>query len=132
MPGPGVRTDRDLSELPLADKQKAWEAVDALVKYRRFLPPGALLLNMAERWRDDVRDSAAVDPVASVGRGTAYLPLDQATSGELDSLLAAVTALLGWTDFMDDPELWKLLDELDKAIRSQQEERRPKAARKAP
>jgi hypothetical protein len=134
MPGPGVRIDRDLSEMPLADREKACNAVAALVKYRRFLPlggQGGLLLDMAERWRDDVRESIPAGPIGSVGRGSEYLPLDQATSGELGSLSAAVTALLGWIDFMDDPGLVKLLDELAKGISSQQDERRPKAARSA-
>jgi hypothetical protein len=102
------------------------DAVDVLLRFRAFTP-GPMLVMLAGRFRDDLREDHDMNRLEPVYRGREHSPLDELISIELDSLSGAVDILLQdrFTGQMDDPALPAMLRgflaqlELEKAERAQ-------------
>jgi hypothetical protein len=121
---PKVRPMRSLTELPTDALQVARDAADTVIRFRAFLPPGGLLVMLAGRLRDDVREALELEPVEAAYRGRERRSLDELASVELDTLAGSVGILLNkFVPYMDDPALAPLLRELRGALDEQKAER---------
>jgi hypothetical protein len=116
---------RSLAELPADVLQVARDAADTLVRLRGYLPPGGMLVMLAGRFRDDVREALEMEPLPRAYRGRERRSLDELTSVELDTVAGAASILLQdrFTSRMDDPALAPLLRELGGAVDQQKAER---------
>jgi hypothetical protein len=116
---------RSLTELPVDALQVAHDAAETVLRFRAYLPPGGLLVMLAGKFRDDIRDAREMEPLPRAYRGRDRLTLDELTSIELDTLAGAVGILLQrrFTDAMDDPELSAQLLGLSDALDEQKAER---------
>jgi hypothetical protein len=59
---------RSLSEMPPDALQVAHDAAGALLKFRAYLPPGALLVMIVGRFRGDIRDELGMEPEPQLGQ----------------------------------------------------------------
>jgi hypothetical protein len=86
------------------------DAVDTLLRFRASTP-GPMLVMLAGRFRDDLREDHDMDRLPPAYRGTVRLPPDELTSVELDSLHGALGILLQgrFMGHMDDPALPAML-----------------------
>jgi hypothetical protein len=116
---------RSLTELPADVLQVARDAADVLIRFREYLPPGGMLVMLAGRLRDDVREALEMEPLPRAYRGRERRSLDELTSVELDTVAGAASILLQarFMDCMDDPALAPLLRELNGALDEQKAER---------
>jgi hypothetical protein len=116
---------RSLAELPADVLQVARDAADTLIRFREYLPPGGMLVMLAGRLRDDVREALEMEPLPRAYRGRERRSLDELTSVELDTVAGAASILLQdrFTTCMDDPALAPLLRELHRALDGQKAER---------
>jgi hypothetical protein len=116
---------RSLAELPADVLQVARDAADTLIRFREYLPPGGMLVMLAGRLRDDVREALEMEPLPRAYRGRERRSLDELTSVELDTVAGAASILLQdrFTNCMDDPALAPLLRELHRALDGQKAER---------
>jgi hypothetical protein len=115
---------RSFTELPADALQVARDAADTVVRFRAYLPPGGLLVMLAGRLCDDVREALEMEPVEPAYRGRERRSLDELTSVELDTIAGAVDILLNrFVPYMDDPALAPLLRELRGALDEQKAER---------
>jgi hypothetical protein len=116
---------RSMTDLPADALQVARDAADVLIRFRGYLPPGGMLVMLAGRLRDDVREVLDMESLPRAYRGRERRSLDELTSVELDTLAGAVSILLQdrFTDCMDDPALAPLLRELSGALDEQKTER---------
>ena len=72
----------------------------------RSPPPEGMLVILAGKFRDDVRDALGMKRLEPAYRGTEVRPLGGLTGAGLDRLAKAAGVLLGrFTPFIDDPEL---------------------------
>lgn len=102
-----------ITELPTADLRDAGDAIETLIDLRAYLPPGGMLIMLAGKLRDDIRDMLEVRPLEPAERGSEVKPLGDLEDTDLDRLDKAVVVLLGrFTRFMDDPEMQPLLTAL--------------------
>ena len=128
---------RLLKDLPPDALRVAYEAAEALIDKKAFLPPGGLLVMLLGRFRDDIREALAngTDTGGELpSRGRERRSLDELTSVELDTAHGAVKILLQdrFTAVMDDPALPKLLDEFQVKLTNQRTERAQIQASMAP
>ena len=101
-----------ITELPTADLRAAGDAIETLIDLRAYLPPSGMLIMLAGKLRDDIRDMLRVRPLAGQ-RGPEVKLLGDLEDTDLDRLDKAVGVLLGrFTRFMDDPEMQPLLTAL--------------------
>ena len=116
---------RSITDLPEDELQVAHDAAETLLRFRAYLPFGAMLPMLAGRWRDDIRDLLGLKRDELPHRGKEHRPLDELTSTELGTLADAVTTLLEvrFTSAMDDPALPKLLRDLANSLDTQSTER---------
>lgn len=114
-----------LTELPADALQVVRDSADVLLRFRDFLPPNGLLVMLAGRFRDDVREALELEPLPRAYHGRERRSLDELTSVELDTLAGAVAVLLQdrFSSCMDDPALAPLLRELGGALDEQEAER---------
>jgi hypothetical protein len=113
-----------LTELPKADLRAAGDAIETLIEYRACLPPAELLIMLAGKFRDDIRDALGMPLPERASRGQDVRPLGELASGELDKLFRAVGVLVGrFTPWMDDPELIASLSGLHQVLSIQASER---------
>ena len=99
-----------LTELSTAGLRDAGDAVETVIEFRDYLPPGGMLLMLAGRWRDDIRELLKVPPLERVSRSPERKKFDDLKAAELDRLFEAVLMLNGrFTGYMDDPELVRRL-----------------------
>jgi hypothetical protein len=83
-----------------------------------------MLVMLAGRWRDDLRDALKMEPLERAYRGRESQSFDELTSTELGTVSFAADILLDrFVPFMDDPELSKLLRELCGLLDDQKAER---------
>lgn len=116
---------RSLSETTPGDLKLARESADVLLRFKAYLPPGGLLLMLVGKFRDDVLDALDVEPEGLPRRGRERRSLDELTSVELDTVVAATGILCDrFTAHMDDPALPRLLGEFRDALRQQKAERK--------
>jgi hypothetical protein len=109
---------RSLTELPIADLRVAGDAVETVIEFGAYLPPGEMLVMVAGRFRDDIREQLRVPHLEPAHRGTEVKPLDNLGSADRYRFAEAVGILVGrFTPFMDDPELITLLSDLDELFR---------------
>jgi hypothetical protein len=109
---------RSLTELPITDLRVAGDAVETVIEFRAYLPPGEMLVMVAGRFRDDIRELLRVPRLEPAHRGTEVKPLDNLESADLRRTAKAVGTLVGrFTPYMDDPELIALLSDLDELFR---------------
>ena len=116
---------RSLAELPVDALKVAHDATETVLRFRAYLPPGGLLVMLAGKFRDDIREARDMETLPRAYRGRDRLTLDELTSIELDTLAGAVVILLQrrFTDAMDDPELSAQLNGLRDALDEQKAER---------
>ena len=102
-----------ITELPTADLRAAGDAIETLIDLRAYLPPSGMLIMLAGKLRDDIRDMLQVRPLEPAERGPEVKLLGDLEDTDLDRLDKAVGVLLGrFTRFMDDPEMQPLLTAL--------------------
>jgi hypothetical protein len=120
-----VHAMRSFAELPADALQVARDAADVLIRFRGYLPPGGMLVMLAGRLRDDVRDVLEMEPLPRAYRGRERRSLDELTSVELDTLFGAVCILLQsrFAGCFDDPALAPLLREFLDDLNGQKAER---------
>jgi hypothetical protein len=115
---------RSLTEMSPDELHVAHDAAAALLRFRDYAPPGGLLVMLAGKFRDDVRDVLEMEPEPPVFRGRDRRSLDELTSVELDTIAGATGILLGrFASYMDDPALVPLLRELRDSLNVQKSER---------
>jgi hypothetical protein len=97
---------RSLTELSIDDLRTAGDAIETVIEFRENLPPGELLVMLAERFRDDIREVLKMKPPERAHCGQEIKALADLEAGALDRLTQAVDVLLGrFARFMEDPEL---------------------------
>jgi hypothetical protein len=102
-----------LTELSLDELRVAGDATETLIDLRAYLPPDGMLIMLAGRFRDDIREELRMKPLAHASRGSERKTLDDLTAQEATMLSKVVATLLDrFAPFMEDPELPKLLREL--------------------
>jgi hypothetical protein len=116
---------RSLRDLHLDELEVALKSADALMSFKKYLPPGGLLVMLLGRWRDDIRGVLRMEAEDIPHRGNERKPLDELTSVELDTVSGAVGILLQdrFQTRMCDPELPKQLREFDGSLTQQKTER---------
>ena len=115
---------RSISQLSIADLRVAGDATETLIDFRAYLPTGGMLVMLAGRWRDDIREALGVRPVEPAYRGSEVKPLNEMPDQEFDQLAKAIGVLVGrFTSAMEDPMLPKLLRELKSSLDTQETER---------
>lgn len=124
---------RSLAELPIDDLRTAGDAIETVIEFRDYLPPAEMLVMLAGRFRDDIREMLAVPRLEPASRGTEVRSLDELENAELYRAAKAVGVLTGrFTPFMDDPELIALLSGLDALFRTHVADRtRPREGARA-
>jgi hypothetical protein len=99
-----------LTELSTADLRDAGDAVETLIDFRDYLPPGGMLLMLAGKFRDDVRELLRMPPVGRVSRSRERKHFKSMEDADLDRLGKAVAILNSrFSPCMDDPELARLI-----------------------
>jgi hypothetical protein len=99
-----------LSDLPMDHLRAAGDAIETVIDFRAYLPTDGMLIILAGRFRDDIREELGVPPLNPAGRGPERKPLDDLEDADLDRLFEALVILNGhFTRYMDDPELPKCL-----------------------
>jgi hypothetical protein len=99
-----------LSDLPMDHLRAAGDAIETVLDFRACLPTDGMLIMLAGRWRDDIREELGVPPLNPASRGPERKRLDDLEDADLDRLFEAVLILNGrFTGYMDDPELLKCL-----------------------
>jgi hypothetical protein len=115
---------RSLTEMTPDELHVAHDAAAALLRFRVYSPPGGMLVMLAGKFRDDVRDVLELELEPPAHRGRDHRSLDELTSVELDTVAGATGILLDrFTPFMDDPALPRLLTEFRDALSVQKAER---------
>jgi hypothetical protein len=113
-----------ISQLSIADLRVAGDATETLIDFRAYLPTEGMLVMLAGRWRDDIREALGVRPVERAYRGSEVKPLDEMPDLEFDQLAKAVGVLVGrFMAAMEDPVLPKLLRELESSLDTQETKR---------
>lgn len=74
---------RSLTEMTPDELQEARRAAETLIRFRTYLPPDAILVMVAGRFRDDVRDVLEMEPEPRAYRGQERNSLDELTSGPM-------------------------------------------------
>jgi hypothetical protein len=101
------------TELSTADLRTAGDAIETVIEFRDYLPPGGMLLMLAGRWRDEIRELLAMPTLDRVSRGPDHKRLSTMDDADLYRLAEAVILLVGaFTGSMDDPELPRQLKDL--------------------
>jgi hypothetical protein len=94
-----------LTELSLQDLRDAGAAIETLIEFRDYLPPGEQLLTLARRKRTDIRELLGMPPAPHSGRGHERKPLAELKDADLIRLGDAAAALYcRFADYMDDPD----------------------------
>jgi hypothetical protein len=119
-----MRFIRSITELPVAELRVAGDAIETLIDLRAYLPPGGMLIMLAGRWRDDIRDALEMKPLPRAYRSDETKQLDELGAEQFGRLAGAVGILLDrFAPFMDDPELGRLLRVLRGLLNDQKAER---------
>jgi hypothetical protein len=99
-----------LTELSTAELREAGDAAETLIEFAEYLPPGGMLLMLAGKFRDEIRELLRMPPLARVSRGLGRKALDGLENAELYRLTKAVNTLLGhFEPYLQDPEMVRLL-----------------------
>ena len=99
-----------LTELSTAELRDAGDAAETLIEFAEYLPPGGMLLMLAGKFRDDIRELLRMPPLARVSRGLGRKTVDGLENAELGRLTKAVNTLLGhFEPHLQDPEMVRLL-----------------------
>ena len=102
-----MRTIADLSKDQL---RVAGDAIETVLEFRAYLSTDGMLIMLAGKFRDDIRELLGVPSLPRVSRATERKALGGMEAAELDRLFEAVLILNGgFTRYMDDPELPKCL-----------------------
>ena len=102
-----------LTELSTAGLRDAGDAVETVIEFRDYLPADGMLLMLAGRWRDDIRELLGMPPLGPVKRGPKIKAIEGITDSDLDRLFEAALMLNGrFTGYMDDPELVRRLSDV--------------------
>lgn len=99
-----------LTELSTAGLRDAGDAVETVIEFRDYLPPGGMLLMLAGKFRDDIRELLGMPALGRVSRGQERTKYDSMKDAEVDRLGKAVAILNSvFAPYMDDPELVRLI-----------------------
>lgn len=99
-----------LTELSTAQLRDAGDAVETLIDFRGYLLPGGMLLMLAGKFRDDIRELLGMPPLERVSRGQERKKYDSMKDAEVDRLGKAVAILNSvFAPYMDDAELVRLI-----------------------
>lgn len=113
-----------LPELSTANLRNAGDAIETLIEFRDYLPPGGMMLMQAGQFRDQIRALLALPAAPRVSRGPERKTLDTLEDAELERLFGAVFLLVGGlTGYMDNPELPRHLTNVFRAIIFEREAR---------
>lgn len=108
-----ARSMRSSTELPMSDLRDAGDAIETVIELADYLPPGGMMLMLASRLRNDIREALKMPTLGRVKRGPARKPLDDLKTEDLERLHKAVGLLVGrCRQLIDDPELVALLSKL--------------------
>ena len=101
---------KPLTELSRDDLRVVLAAVETLIEFRDYLPPGGMLLMLAGRFRDDIRELLGMATLGRVSRGPERKMLSAMDDADLARLSRAVVVLHPeYEDYIDDPEMVRLL-----------------------
>lgn len=99
-----------LADLPLDHLRAAGDAIETVLDFRAYLSTDGMLVMLAAKFRDDIRELLGVPPLPRVSRAPKRKALDSMEAAELDRLFEAVLILNDrFTRYLDDPELPKCL-----------------------
>jgi hypothetical protein len=109
---------RYLTDLPIADLRAAGDATETLIEFCDYLSPDGMLVMLAGKFRDDIREILQVKRLERAYRGTEVKPLSDLSNEQYNRLALAVGVLVGrYTLWMDDPELVAFLHGLHELLR---------------
>jgi len=101
---------KPLTELSRDDLRVVLAAVETLIEFRDYLPPGGMLLMLAGRFRDDIRELLGLPLLGRVSRGPERKALNDLEDADLARLSRAVVVLYPeYEAYIDDPEMIRLL-----------------------
>ena len=99
-----------LTELSTAQLRDAGDAVETLIDFRGYLLPGGMLLMLAGKFRDDIRELLGMPPLERVSRGQERKKYDSMKDAEVDRLGKAVAILNSvFAPYMDDADEWQYM-----------------------
>ena len=102
-----------ITQLSTDSLREAGDAIETVIEFRDYLPQGGMLLMLAGKWRDDIREQLGVPGLDRVSRGPDHKKLSAMEDADLYRLEEAVILLVGaFTRYMDDPELPRQLKDL--------------------
>jgi hypothetical protein len=95
----------------------AGDSIETVIEFRDYLPQGGMLLMLAGRWRDDIRELLALPTLGRATHGPERKKLSTLDESDLYRLAEAVIVLVGeFKSSMDDPELHAQLTDFLGAI----------------
>jgi hypothetical protein len=102
-----------ITQLSTDSLREAGDAIETVIEFRDYMPFGGMLLMLAGKWRDDIREMLGMPTLDRVSRGPDRKKLGGLEDGDLDRLAGAVILLVGaFTRYMDDPELPRQLTDV--------------------
>jgi hypothetical protein len=102
-----------ITQLSTDSLREAGDAIETVIEFRDYLPQGGMLLMLAGKWRDDIRELLGMTTLDRVSRRPDRQKLDGLEDGDLDRLAGAVILLVGaFKCHMDDPELPRQLTDV--------------------
>lgn len=82
------------------------DAVETLIEFRDYLPPGDTLLDLALRFGDEIRELLGMPVLPRVSRGPERKPLDGLEDTDLGRLSRALVILSPeFADYLTSPEM---------------------------
>ena len=79
-----------LTELSIDDLRHGEDAVETLIEFRDYLPPGDALLALALTFRDDIRELLGMPVLPRVSRSPGRKPIDGLEDADLGRLNRAL------------------------------------------
>jgi hypothetical protein len=102
-----------ITQLSTDSLREAGDAIETVIEFRGYLPQGGMLLMLAGKWRDDIRELLGMPTLDRVSRGPERKKLDTMGEADLYRLAEAVIVLVGaFKGSMDDPELPRQLTDV--------------------
>jgi hypothetical protein len=101
---------RTIADLSKDDLRVAGDAIETVIEFRAYLPTDGMLIMLAGKYRDDIRELLGMPLLEPVSHEPECKKLEALKGADLDRLFEAVLILNGrFTGYMDDPELPRCL-----------------------
>jgi hypothetical protein len=101
-----------LTDLSLGELRQMGDAVETLIEFRDYLPRGGMLLMLAGKFRDHIRELLGMPSLGRLSRGPERKALTGLADADLVRLSKALVVLCPeCASYVDDPEMNRLLAE---------------------